>query len=97
MSWNVAWSLLFYVFALKAILMARAVCPASASDAYRAILPHGGRRHYKRSAAELYLGAASGSSPLVSVRRLVPRLLVYYSHALRLQGGTRAGRVQRDR
>jgi hypothetical protein len=31
MEWNVDWSLLFYVPALKAILMARAVCPASAS------------------------------------------------------------------
>jgi hypothetical protein len=87
MSWDVAWSFLFYVLALKTILMARAVCPSSASVVYRAMVSHGARRHCKRLAAVLYLEAATGFSPLVSVRRLVPRLLVYYSHALRLQGG----------
>ena len=38
-SWNVAWSFLFYVPALKSILVARAVCPASASDVSWAVLP----------------------------------------------------------
>jgi hypothetical protein len=75
MSWNVAWSFLFYVLALKTILMARAVCPAPASVVYRAIVSHGARRYCKRLAGMLYLGAATGFSPLVSVRRLVPQII----------------------